>query len=48
MILSKNEKNRPFWWLSRSSSSAASAGVSVTALNTDSATAKAIVIENCA
>src|SRR6187200_2055015 len=48
MILSKNEKNRPLWWLSRSSSNADSAGVSVTALNTDSATANAIVIENWA
>ena len=48
MIFSKNEKNRPLWWLSRSSSNADSAGVSVTALNTDSATANAIVIENCA
>ena len=35
-------------WCSRSSSSAASAGVSVSALNADSATANAIVIANCA
>jgi hypothetical protein len=48
MIFSKKEKNRPLWWLSRSRSRAESAGVSVIALNTDNATAKAIVIENCA
>ena len=48
MIFSNQVKNRPFSWLSRSSSSADSAGVSVTALKTDSATAKAMVIENWA
>ena len=48
MMRSNSAKNRLLWWLVRSSSSADSAGVSVTALNTDSATANAIVIENCA
>jgi len=48
MLRSKNVKNRPLWWLSRSRRSADKAGVSVTALNADSATANAIVIENCA
>ena len=48
MTRSNQEKNRPLSWLSRSSSSADSAGVSVTALNTESATANAMVIENCA
>ena len=45
---SKKVKNRPLEWLSRSSSSAESAGVKVTALNAESATANAIVMENCA
>ena len=40
-------KNRPCSWLSFSSSSAASAGVKVMALNTDRITANVIVMENC-
>jgi hypothetical protein len=41
-------KNQPCLpWLSVSSSNAASAGVRVSALNTDSTTAKAMVSENC-
>ena len=40
-------KNQPWLCVSLSSSSAASAGVSVMALKTDSTTAKAIVSENC-
>ncbi len=41
-------KNQPCWpWLWLSSSNAASAGVSVRALKTESTTAKAMVSENC-
>ncbi len=47
MTLFTAVKNRPCVWLSLASSSAESAGVSVTALNTDSTTEKAIVSENC-
>ena len=46
MIRSKKLKKPPFF-VSLRSNSADSAGVSVTALNTDSATANAIVSENC-
>ena len=48
MTRSNDEKKRPLLMALASSSSADSAGVSVSALNADSATEKAIVIENCA
>jgi hypothetical protein len=47
MTLLTAVKNRPCEWLSLSSSTADRAGASVTALNTDKTTAKAMVSENC-